>query len=143
MAVRSGFLDRRPVLVGLVFLGGCLGTIMRAEIAHAWPALADGVPWATLVTNLVGAFVLATLLEVLVHAGPDEGIRRAVRLCLGTGLLGGFTTYSTLAVETGQRVMSGHWLLGITYLLTSVAAGAFLAWAMITTVRAAVRRRSS
>jgi len=101
------------------------------------------VPWATLVTNLVGAFVLATLLEVLVHAGPDEGIRRAVRLCLGTGLLGGFTTYSTLAVESGQRVMSGYWLLGIAYLLTSVAAGAFLAWAMITTVRAAVRRRSS
>lgn len=101
------------------------------------------MPWATLVTNLVGAFVLATLLEVLVHAGPDEGIRRAVRLCLGTGLLGGFTTYSTLAVESGQRVMSGYWLLGIAYLLTSVAAGAFLAWAMITTVRAAVRRRSS
>ncbi|WCC80587.1 CrcB family protein [Cutibacterium equinum] len=143
MAVRSGFLDRRGVLVGLVFLGGCLGTLMRAGIAHAWPAPADGVPWATLVTNLLGAFLLATLLEILLQVGPDEGIRRAIRLCLGTGVLGGFTTYSTLAVETGQRVMSGRWLMGVVYLLASVGMGAFLAWAMIAMVRAAWGRRSS
>ena len=46
MAVRSGFLDRRPVLVGLVFLGGCLGTLIRAEIAcskfSSMPALTRG-----------------------------------------------------------------------------------------------------
>ena len=113
MAMRSGFLDRRPVLVGLVFLGGCLGTLIRSVIAHAWPSRADGVPWGTLAINLVGAFVLATLLELLVHAGPDRGVRRAVRLCIGTGLLGGFTTYSALTVEAGQRVMSGQWLWGI------------------------------
>ncbi|MSS45815.1 CrcB family protein [Cutibacterium sp. WCA-380-WT-3A] len=143
MAMRSGFLDRRPVLVGLVFLGGCLGTLMRAGISHVWPAPKDGVPWSTMAINLVGAFVLATLLEIFVHAGPDEGIRRAVRLCVGTGVLGGFTTYSTLAVETGQRIMSGQWLLGILYLLTSVVVGALLAWSMIAAVRMAVRRRSS
>ena len=143
MAVKPGFLDRRPVLVGLIFLGGCFGTLMRAGIAHVWSSRADGVPWGTLATNLVGVFALAILLEVLVHAGPDEGVRRAVRLCVGTGLLGGFTTYSTLAVETGQRVMSGKWLLGVIYLVTSVVAGALLAWAMIAVVRVAVGRRSS
>lgn len=105
MAMRSGFLDRRPVLVGLVFLGGCLGTLIRSVIAHAWPSRADGVPWGTLAINLVGAFVLATLLELLVHAGPDRGVRRAVRLCIGTGLLGGFTTYSAPESEV-DRVRS-------------------------------------
>ena len=60
MAMRSGFLDRRPVLVGLVFLGGCLGTLIRSVIAHAWPSREDGVPWGTLAINLVGAFVLVT-----------------------------------------------------------------------------------
>ena len=143
MAMRSGFLDRRPVLVGLVFLGGCLGTLIRSVIAHAWPSRADGVPWGTLAINIVGAFVLATLLELLVHAGPDRGVRRAVRLCIGTGLLGGFTTYSALTVEAGQRVMSGQWLWGIAYLLTSVAAGALLAWVVIAAVRCVMGKRSS
>ncbi|MDO4411654.1 CrcB family protein [Cutibacterium sp.] len=143
MAVTSGFLDRRSVQAGLVFLGGCLGTLMRDGIAHAWPTSANGMPWATLATNLVGAFVLAALLEILAVAGPDVGIRRAVRLCFGTGMMGGFTTYSTLAVETGQRAMSGQWLAAVSYLLGSVTMGALLAWVMISTVRAAVRRRSS
>ena len=107
MAMRSGFLDRRPVLVGLVFLGGCLGTLIRSVIAHAWPSRADGVPWGTLAINLVGAFVLATLLELLVHAGPDRGVRRAVRLCIGTGLLGGFTTYSLSFDECRGRCIVG------------------------------------
>jgi len=134
---------RRLVPVGLVFLGGCLGTLMRVGIAHTWPSRADGVPWETLATNLVGTFALATLLEVLVHVGPDEGVFRAVRLCVGTGLLGGFTTYSTLAVESGQRVMSGQWFLGVIYLLMSVLAGALLAGVLIAAVRLVMSKRSS
>ena len=65
------------------------------------------------------------------------------RLCIGTGLLGGFTTYSALTVEAGQRVMSGQWLWGIAYLLTSVAAGALLAWVVIAAVRCVMGKRSS
>jgi CrcB protein len=55
---------------------------------------------ATFAVNLIGAFLLGALLEGLTHRGPDTGRRRLLRLGLGTGLLGGFTTYSTLAVET-------------------------------------------
>ena len=116
---------------------------MRVGIAHTWPSRADGVPWETLATNLVGTFALATLLEVLVHVGPDEGVFRAVRLCVGTGLLGGFTTYSTLAVESGQRVMSGQWFLGVIYFLMSVLAGALLAGVLIAAVRLVMSKRSS
>ena len=116
---------------------------MGSEMCIRDRSRADGVPWGTLAINLVGAFVLATLLELLVHAGPDRGVRRAVRLCIGTGLLGGFTTYSALTVEAGQRVMSGQWLWGIAYLLTSVAAGALLAWVVIAAVRCVMGKRSS
>jgi CrcB protein len=82
----------------LVFVGGSLGTAARYLLSVVIPSW-HGIPLPTLAVNIVGAFVLGFLLEALVRRGPDEGIRRDVRLLVGTGVLGGFTTYSTFAVE--------------------------------------------
>jgi CrcB protein len=86
-----------------------------------------------LAINLIGAFVLGVLLEALSAAGPDRGVRRAMRLTLGTGILGGFTTYSTFMVETADRLRSGHALLAIAYLVGSVIAGLLAAGLGIST----------
>jgi fluoride exporter len=59
-----------------------------------------GIPIATLGINVVGAFLLGVLLEFLGDHSPDTGWSRRVRLGLGTGGLGGFTTYSALATDT-------------------------------------------
>jgi CrcB protein len=75
-----------------------VGTALRALAEAALPTA--GFPVATLGVNVLGSFLLGLLLETLRHRGPDTGGRRLLRLGLGTGLLGGFTTYSTLAVET-------------------------------------------
>ena len=93
--------------LGLVFVGGAVGTGLRAVISAGASPL-RGVPVAVLVVNVVGAFVLGLLLQRLHHAGPDDGRRRDLRLLLGTGLLGGFTTYSALAADTAVLLSDGR-----------------------------------
>lgn len=93
--------------LGLVFVGGAVGTGLRAAVSAASPPL-RGVPVAVLAINVVGAFVLGLLLQRLHRAGPDEGRRRDLRLLLGTGVLGGFTTYSALATDTAGLLADGR-----------------------------------
>ncbi|MBB1196912.1 fluoride efflux transporter FluC [Curtobacterium flaccumfaciens] len=119
--------DERPPhlrwrLVALVALGGAIGTTVRALLAAAFPAH-DGISWAILAINVVGAFCLGFLLDALARRGPDIGRRRAVRLFVGTGVLGGFTTYSTLADDTAQLLDLGRWTAGTGYALLSVVLG--------------------
>lgn len=112
----------RPAALGLVFLGGSAGTLARFGLAEALPAPA-GLPLPVLLINLTGAFALGLLLEVLARRGPDTGGRRAARLLLGTGFLGGFTTYSALAVDSAVLVGAGRAVEGIAYLVLSVLLG--------------------
>lgn len=93
--------------LGLVFLGGAAGTALRAAASAVGPPL-RGVPVTVLVVNVVGAFLLGLLLQRLHRAGPDDGRRRDLRLLLGTGLLGGFTTYSALAADTAALLSDGR-----------------------------------
>jgi CrcB protein len=90
----------QPRLLALVGLGGALGTGTRAALAQALGAPLGSWPWSTFAVNLTGAFLLGLLLETLAGRGRDEGRLRGIRLTLGTGFLGGYTTYSALAVET-------------------------------------------
>lgn len=92
--------------IGLVFVGGSIGTAARYLLSTVIPSW-QGIPLATFAVNVVGAFALGLLLEALIRRGPDEGVRRDLRLLLGTGVLGGFTTFSTFAVESDALVGGG------------------------------------
>jgi CrcB protein len=111
-----------PSAIALVFAGGSLGVLARASLDHVFPA-GSGFPTATFAVNLVGAFALAVLIETLALRGADVGHRRALRLVLGTGVLGGFTTYSALAVQTDALVRTGHAATALTYAAGTVALG--------------------
>ncbi|MFP3468335.1 fluoride efflux transporter FluC, partial [Leifsonia sp. SIMBA_070] len=65
--------------------------------------------------NLSGALILGWLLSALKMRGPDEGRRSTVRLFVGTGVLGGYTTYSTFAFGTVGFLGDGEPALGIAY----------------------------
>ena len=107
----------------LVFVGGAVGTAARYGCAQVWPTESGSWPTGTFVVNLIGSFVLGVLLEGLVRAGPDVGARQRTRLLLGTGFCGGFTTYSTLAVEANLLVRDHHLALALGYVAASVVAG--------------------
>jgi CrcB protein len=115
--------------VALVLVGGTVGTGLREVITLLAPS-AGGVPVATVGINVVGAFLLGILLEHLARSGPDAGVRRDLRLLLGAGALGGFTTYSALATDTvllwGESVT-----VALLYALGTLLAGATASWAGI------------
>jgi fluoride exporter len=118
----------RPSMLAVVAVGGTVGTAVREAIALAVPAVGD-VRVAILAINVVGAFVLGVLLEALVRRGADVGRRRLLRLGLGTGFCGGFTTYSALAVGAAELLRDGATAAGAAYAAGSVLLGAMAAWA--------------
>ena len=125
--------------VGLVFVGGTLGVLARAGLDQAFPT-DGGLPATTFVINVVGALALAVLIETLAMRGPDAGGRRALRLVLGTGLLGGFTTYSALAVQTDALLRSGQISTAATYAVGTVVLGLAASIAGIVATRRAFAR---
>lgn len=110
----------RPVL--LVAAGGAIGTTGRYLLSTL---IADvgRVPVGVLVTNLSGAFLLGWLIEGLARRGPDTGRRRDLRLLLGTGIIGGFTTYSALAADTAVLLHDGAPVPAVVYGLGTVLLG--------------------
>jgi fluoride exporter len=97
-----------------------------ALVGAVAPSL-DGVPVATIAINVIGAFALGALLALLSRGGPDSGRRRTVRLLLGTGVLGGFTTFSSLAVDTAVLLDAHRAAEAVAYGLGSVLAGVLAA----------------
>ncbi len=92
--------------LGLAFLGGTFGTAAREAVSLGLPAVSD-VPWAIFTVNILGAFLLGLLLDALARSGPDERWRRRMRILVGTGFMGGFTTYSALAADTAGLLGAG------------------------------------
>ena len=92
--------------VCLVALGGAVGSVARWGVGHVLPA-GSVWHWPTLAVNVVGALLLGLLLESLTRPGTGTPRAHTVRLLVGTGALGGFTTYSTFALEVWEGINSG------------------------------------
>lgn len=122
---------RDPLLLSAVFVGGACGTAIRSLLEDAFAGPPRSWPWTTFSINVMGALVLGMLLEVLVRLGEDTGIRRLVRLGVGTGVLGGFTTYSSFMAETTKL----SWPLATGYVVATLVLGALAAWAGIRVAR--------
>jgi CrcB protein len=122
----------------LVAAGGAAGSIARYGVERLL-GTSDGLPVGTLTVNLTGAFLLGVLIEVLALRGSDAGHRRAARLLLGTGFLGGFTTYSALAVEADGLLRDGRAGLALAYVLATVVVGLLASLAGVLAARKAAR----
>ena len=94
---RLAFLS--PSLIGVVFAGGMIGTLFRYLLEATWPTVPGTWPVTTFAINVVGSYALGLVTALMARLGPDTGWRRRGRLGLGTGVIGGFTTYSAFVVE--------------------------------------------
>ena len=109
-----------PSVLLAIMIGGGLGTLARYGISRVIHVSKDTFPWATFVTNLTGAFVIGVFLTLILERFPPT---RFPRPFFAIGFLGGFTTFSTMAVETVTLCKDGYPALGIGYLLASVFFG--------------------
>jgi len=122
----------RPATLLAIALGGALGAPARYEVAQLIHVPRDSFPWATLWTNLSGAFALGLFLTLVLERFPPS---RFPRPFFAIGFLGAYTTFSTMAVETVTLVKDGHAALGLGYIVVSVAAGLLVAYAGVVAAR--------
>ncbi len=117
----------------LVLAGGFCGAVIRFLLAQpllalttALPDAHAGFPYDTLLINLSGAFVIGLLFGAFEHGAP---ISPDMRLMLGTGFLGAYTTYSTFMVGAATLLRHGQSFPALLYLCGAMAAGVALAFA--------------
>jgi CrcB protein len=111
-------LDRRELAA--IFAGGFVGAVSRAELAQALSSDDGQWPWATFLSNVVGALLLGYLTTRLQERLPLSAYRRPL---LGTGFCGALTTFSTMQLELLQMLDAGRVGLALAYVAGSVAAG--------------------
>lgn len=109
------------LLVGLGSFFGGVGRYLISFLIATKPA--PEFPWATLLVNLAGSFLIGLVYGV---AQRSQWHAQTVLLVI-TGILGGFTTFSAFSWEVFNLLKSGAWLPGIGYVLASVALGIGLA----------------
>ncbi len=116
-----------PIAASLyVALGGAVGAVLRYQIGRAVTHLAGpgtGFPWATLVVNVSGSLAMGVLLGWLAKSSQTPQTGETLRLLVGVGLLGGFTTFSAFSAEMITLVHRGMILQGAAYGATSIIAG--------------------
>lgn len=117
-----------------VGIGASIGTLIRAILEESFPHSPGGWPMATFLINLFGSLILGVLLTALAHSGEDTGWRRTTRLTTGTGVIGGFTTYSTFILEIYKLQLP----VCLAYAMVSVIAGVACAGAGIAAANALV-----
>jgi CrcB protein len=103
-----------------VFVGGAFGTLARYQLGAHHPIGPGGFPWVTLLVNLTGSFAIGLLVPLTEHVSHRVPIMRPL---LMIGLLGGWTTYSTIAVEATLLVKGGDVGVMLAYLVATVAGG--------------------
>lgn len=112
--------------VSAVFAGGGLGSVARFALTFLiTQRFGPGFPWATFAINLTGSFVIGAVAELtLTRANAGTPL---VRLFFMTGVLGGYTTFSTFSYDTVQLIGDRAVLLAFAYAGGSVILGVIAA----------------
>ncbi|OIK00811.1 CrcB protein [Streptomyces sp. MUSC 14] len=118
-------------VVAVVAIGGAIGASARYGAGLVWPA-AGVFPWTTLWVNTAGCAVIGVFMVLITEVWQAH---RLVRPFFGTGVLGGFTTFSTYAVDIRKLVDGGHPRTALAYLAVTLCAALTAVWLAASTTR--------
>ncbi|ANI78903.1 MULTISPECIES: fluoride efflux transporter CrcB [Sphingobium] len=106
----------------LVMSGGAVGALARYQLGRFAGQMLPGAlwPWGTFAANVLGGFAMGLLAGWLARFNAGSG--EAVRLLLGVGVLGGFTTFSSFSLETVLMIERGQMGMALGYAVFSVVA---------------------
>jgi CrcB protein len=113
-------------IITVIAAGGAIGACGRYGAARLWPVATDAFPWTTLTVNAVGCAVIGVFMVLITDVWTAHPL---VRPFFGTGVLGGFTTFSTYATDVRALVDHGHPRPALGYLALTVAAALVAVWA--------------
>ncbi|MFJ7628504.1 fluoride efflux transporter CrcB [Streptomyces sp. NPDC097595] len=130
----------QTAVVAVVALGGAAGACARYGAGLLWTTAADGFPWTTLVVNVIGCAVIGVFMVVISEVWAAH---RLVRPFFGTGVLGGFTTFSTYAVDIEQLVSKDRAGTGLVYLGVTLLAALAAVWSAVWLTRRALAWRQA
>jgi CrcB protein len=120
-----GELAAHPAAVlGAIAAGGVLGALARAGLQTAFPHPPTGFPWATFGDNVAGCLLIGVLMAVITARPPGP----LVRPFLGVGVLGGFTTFSTYAVDVQRAMAAGAPGTALAYLVATLVGALLAVW---------------
>ena len=103
-----------------VGIGGFIGSVCRYLIGLIPLSPSNGFPVKTLVINIAGAFAIGLIAAA---AAKNADISPRIVLLLKTGICGGFTTFSTFALEISDLIRGGSWAAAAAYMLLSLILG--------------------
>ncbi len=108
-----------------VALGGAIGASLRFLFGRwAIGAFGSSFPFGTWGVNILGGLAIGLLVGTLARTGGSESLR----LLLGVGALGGFTTFSAFSLELYEMIIRGETLMGLAYAVSSVAGSVVALW---------------
>lgn len=110
----------------LVMSGGAIGAGLRFGLSRALPYAGHGWPWSTFAANILGGLAMGVLAAWVLRG---DNSAEPLRLFVGVGVLGGFTTFSAFSLEMARMIEQGQTELAAGYALASVvlALGALFA----------------
>jgi CrcB protein len=115
-----------------VSAGGAAGSAARYLIGQHWPTPAGRFPLSTLTINVLGCGLIGILMVLITERWTG---RRLLRPFLGTGVLGGFTTFSTYTVDIQRLVAGGRSGTAFFYLALTVIGALLAVWVTATATR--------
>lgn len=126
--------------IAAVGVGGAVGTLLRC-VLYRIPLFLNPAyhAAATLIINTTGSFLLALLVILFVRT---IHVSAEMRLAITTGVMGGYTTFSTMCKDTVAFLQSGHYLSAAAYLLLTVLLGLSASWLGITAGKRIERRKA-
>jgi fluoride exporter len=127
-------------VLGAISAGGVIGASARYGLQYAFPHSATGFPWATFAVNVAGCLLIGVLMVLVTQVFTG---RPLLRPFLGVGVLGGFTTFSTYAVDIQQAIAAGAAGIGLAYLAGTLVAALIAVWFGTAAAQWAVNTRRS